>query len=304
MTSTTQPTATSVAGGAVEFNGKKGKKFGKKNGFRKDHKINWWLTAVVAVFSLTILIPLYFTVVTALKTPAEAGTFSLPTEWVWSNFVDAWEYIDYPKAALNSAIITVAAVCLTLLTNTFVAYAVARNMDKRFFRFLYYFFLAMMFVPFTVTMLPIAKEMGTLNLDNQLGLIILYTIFGLGSNTFIGIGFIRSIPMSLEEAARVDGASTWRIFWTIIFPLMGPINATIAIITVLWAWNDFLLPLITITDQSNKTIPLAQYVFQSQFTSNYPMAFASYLMAMAPVLIVYVFAQKWVISGVMRGAVK
>ena len=102
----------------------------------------------------------------------------------------------------------------------------------------------------------------------------------------------------------MDGASTWRIFWTIIFPLMGPINSTIAILTVLWAWNDFLLPLITLTDQGNQTIPLAQYVFQSQFTSHYPMAFASYLMAMAPVLIVYVFAQKWVISGVMRGAVK
>ncbi|MBW3082158.1 carbohydrate ABC transporter permease [Bifidobacterium phasiani] len=277
---------------------------GKKEGFRKDHRINWWLTAVVAVFSLTILVPLYFTIVTALKTPAEAGTFSLPTTWEWHNFVDAWNYIDYPKAALNSAIITVVAVCLTLLTNTFVAYAVARNMDKRFFRFLYYFFLAMMFVPFTVIMLPIAHEMGSLHLDNQLGLMLLYTILGLGSNLFIAIGFIRSIPVSLEEAARVDGAGTWRIFWTIIFPLMGPINSTIAIITVLWAWNDFLLPLITLTDQSNQTIPLAQYVFQSQFTSNYPMAFASYLMAMAPVLIVYVFAQKWVISGVMRGAVK
>ena len=283
---------------------KAAKRYTKSEGFRKDHKINWWLTAVVAVFSLTILIPLYFTIVTALKTPAEAGTFSLPTTWEWHNFADAWNYIDYPKAALNSAIITVVAVCLTLLTNTFVAYAVARNMDKRFFRFLYYFFLAMMFVPFTVIMLPIAHQMGSLHLDNQLGLMLLYTILGLGSNLFIAIGFIRSIPVSLEEAARVDGASTWRIFWTIIFPLMGPINSTIAILTVLWAWNDFLLPLITLTDQGNQTIPLAQYVFQSQFTSNYPMAFASYLMAMAPVLIVYVFAQRWVISGVMRGAVK
>ena len=205
---------------------------------------------------------------------------------------------------INSLLSTVCAVVLTLLTNTFVAYAVARNMDKRFFRFLYYFFLAMMFVPFTVVMLPIAKEMGTLHLDNQLGLIILYTILGIGTNLFIAIGFIRSIPISLEEAARIDGASTWRIFWKIIFPLMGPINATIAILTALWAWNDFLLPLITLTDQSNQTIPLAQYVFQSQFTSNYPMAFASYLMAMAPVLIVYIFAQKWVVGGVMRGAVK
>ena len=180
---------------------------------------------------------------------------------------------------------------LTLLTNTFVAYAVARNMDKRFFRFLYYFFIAAMFVPFPVVMLPIAKQMGSLHLDNQVGLIILYTVLGLGTNLFIATGFIRSIPVSLEEAARIDGASTWRIFWTIIFPLMSPINATIAILTALWAWNDFLLPLIILTDQSNQTIPLAQYVFSSQFATNYPMAFSSYLMAMAPILIVYIFAQ-------------
>ena len=219
-------------------------KSGKPAKFRRDHKINWWLTAAVAVLSLTILIPLYFTIVTALKTPAEAGTFALPTSWQWHNFADASAKVNYPKAALNSAIITVAAVVLTLLTNTFVAYAVARNMDKRFFRFLYYFFIAAMFVPFPVVMLPIAKQMGSLHLDNQVGLIILYTVLGLGTNLFIATGFIRSIPVSLEEAARIDGASTWRIFWTIIFPLMSPINATIAILTALWAWNDFLLPLI------------------------------------------------------------
>ena len=276
----------------------------KKNKFRKDHKINWWLTAVVAVLSLTILVPLYFTIVTALKTPAEAGTFALPTSWQWGNFAEASIMVNYPRAALNSAIITVGAIVLTLLTNTFVAYAVARNMDKRFFRFLYYFFIAAMFVPFSVIMLPLAKQMGGWNLDNKFGLIILYMIFGLGTNLFIAIGFIRSIPVSLEEAARIDGASTWRIFWTIIFPLMGPINATIAILTALWAWNDFLLPLILLSNSADQTIPLAQFVFSSQFTANYPVAFASYLMAMAPILIVYIFAQKWVISGVMRGANK
>ena len=157
----------------------------KPEKIRRDHKVNWWLTAVVTVLSLTVLVPLYFAVVTALKTPGEAGTFSLPTTWEWHNFADAWNKVNYPKAALNSAIITVCAVVLTLLTNTFVAYAVARNMDKRFFRFLYYFFLAMMFVPFTVIMLPVAKEMGTLHLDNQLGLIILYTILGIGTNLFL-----------------------------------------------------------------------------------------------------------------------
>ena len=272
--------------------------------YRRDRNINWWLTAVVAVLSLTILIPLYFTIITALKTPAEAGSFALPTQWKWSNFVEASNMVNYPRAALNSAIITVGAIVLTLLTNTFVAYAVARNMDKRFFRFAYYFFIAAMFVPFSVIMLPLAKQMGAWNLDNKIGLIVLYMIFGLGTNLFIAIGFIRSIPVSLEEAARIDGASTWRIFWTIIFPLMGPINATIAILTALWAWNDFLLPLILLSNSSDQTIPLAQFVFSSQFTANYPVAFASYLMAMAPVLIVYVFAQRWVISGVMRGANK
>ncbi|AFI63733.1 ABC transporter permease [Bifidobacterium animalis subsp. animalis MCC 1489] len=276
----------------------------KAEKFRKDRRINWWLTAVVAVFSLTILVPLYFTVVTALKTPAEAGSFSLPTSWQWGNFAAASAKVDYPRAALNSAIITVLAVSLTLVTNTFVAYAIARNMDKRFFRFLYYFFIAAMFVPFPVVMLPLAKQMGSWHLDNQAGLIVLYVILGLGTNLFIATGFIRSIPVSLEEAARIDGAGTWRIFWKIIFPLMGPINATIAIMTALWAWNDFLLPLIILTDQSNQTIPLAQYVFSSQFATNYPQAFASYLMAMAPVLVVYIFAQKWVVGGVMRGAVK
>ena len=245
--------------------------------FRKDRRINWWLTAVVAVFSLTILVPLYFTVVTALKTPAEAGSFSLPSSWQWGNFAAASAKVDYPRAALNSAIITVIAVSLTLVTNTFVAYAIARNMDKRFFRFLYYFFIAAMFVPFPVVMLPLAKQMGSWHLDNQAGLIILYVILGLGTNLFIATGFIRSIPVSLEEAARIDGAGTWRIFWRIIFPLMGPINATIAIMTALWAWNDFLLPLIILTNQHDQTIPLAQYVFSSQFATNYPQAFASYL---------------------------
>lgn len=267
-------------------------------------RVNWWLTATVAVLSLTILVPLYFTVVTALKTPAEAGTVSLPSSWQWHNFADAWNKVNYPKAALNSAVVTVCAVALTLLTNTFVAYAVARNMDKRFFRFLYYFFIAAMFVPFPVVMLPIAKQFGSWHLDNVPGLILLYVVLGLGTNLFIATGFIRSIPTALEEAARLDGAGTWRIFWTIIFPLMGPINATIAITTALWAWNDFLMPLIVLTDQTSQTIPLAQYVFSSQFATNYPMAFSSYLMALAPILIVYLFAQKWVISGVMRGAVK
>ena len=161
-----------------------------------------------------------------LEDAGRSGLLQPAPSWQWGNFAAASAKVDYPRAALNSAIITVIAVSLTLVTNTFVAYAIARNMDKRFFRFLYYFFIAAMFVPFPVVMLPLAKQMGSWHLDNQAGLIILYVILGLGTNLFIATGFIRSIPVSLEEAARIDGAGTWRIFWRIIFPLMGPINAT------------------------------------------------------------------------------
>ena len=276
----------------------------KPEKIRRDHKVNWWLTAAVAVLSLTVLVPLYFAVVTALKTPSEAGTFSLPTTWEWHNFADAWNKVNYPKAALNSAIITVCAVVLTLLTNTFVAYAVARNMDKRFFRFLYYFFLAMMFVPFTVIMLPIAKEMGSLHLDNQLGLIILYTILGIGTNLFIAIGFIRSIPIALEEAARVDGASTWRTYWKVIFPIMKPMHATVAVITALSVWNDVMTPLVIMAGTGQNTLPLAQLNFQTQFGTNYNLAFASYLLALIPIVIFYVICQKQILNGVVNGAVK
>ncbi|HEY8717469.1 carbohydrate ABC transporter permease [Pengzhenrongella sp.] len=269
-------------------------------------KINWWLTSLLIVLSLTIAIPLYFAVVTALKTPDQLGGtgFALPTRVRWENFADAWRLTDFPRAALNSALITVGAVVLTLLTNSMVAYAIARNMHRKLFKGLFFYFISALFVPFPILMLPVAKQAAFLHLDNQIGLILLYVVYGLSFNIFIFVAYINSIPRELEEAAIVDGASTWTVFWKIMFPLMAPMNATVGILTCLWVWNDFLLPLIIVSDPRGATLPLVQYVFQSQFSTNYTIAFASYLMAMAPLLVVYVFAQRWVISGVTRGAIK
>lgn len=103
---------------------------------------------------------------------------------------------------------------------------------------------------------------------------------------FLYSGYIKSIPVSLEEAATIDGASTFQVFWRIIFPLLKPINATVAITTCLWTWNDFMLPLIILGKPEMATLPLVQYVFQSQFTTNYNLAFASYLLALLPMFIV------------------
>lgn len=273
---------------------------------RTGARINWWLTALLVVLALTVLVPLYFTVVTALKTPDQLGGsgFALPTEVRWANFADAWTLTDFPRAALNSAVITVSAVALTLLTNSMVAYAIARNMHRRLFKGLFFYFVSALFVPFPILMLPVAKQTAQLGLDNPAGLILLYVVYGLSFNIFIFTAYIRSIPLELEEAARMDGAGTWGVFWRVIFPLLTPMNATVGILTCLWAWNDFLLPLIIVSDPGQATLPLVQYVFQSQFQTNYTVAFASYLMAMAPLLVVYVLAQRWVISGVTRGAVK
>ena len=270
-------------------------------------KTNWWATALIAVCSLTVLIPLYLAVVVALKTPAQLseGTgFEWPNPIRWENFPEAWERTNFPQALANTALITVGAVIFTLLTSSIVAYAIARNIHRPFFKGVFFYFLAALFIPFPIIMLPLVKQTAILGLDNQVGMIILYTIYGLSLNIFIYTAYIRSIPIELEEAARMDGASTWRVFWSVIFPLLMPMNATVGILTCAWAWNDFIMPLVVLTDPSARTLPLAQYVFQGQFNTDYTVAFASYLMAMAPLLIVYIFSQRWVISGVTRGSIK
>ena len=269
-------------------------------------QINWWITALLMVCSLTILIPLYFTVVTALKTPDQLGGtgFELPTSIRLQNFADAWNLTNFPRALMNTALITVGAVLLTLATNSMVAYAIARNMHRKFFKGIYFYLVSAIFVPFPIIMLPVVKQTALMGLDNQAGLILLYTVFGLSTNTLFFVAFIRSIPVELEEAALLDGATTWMVFRTVIFPLLSPMLATVGILTCVWAWNDFILPLVVLSDPSAQTLPLANFVFQGQFNTNYTAAFASYLMAMAPLLVVYLFAQRWVISGVMRGSIK
>ena len=268
---------------------------------------NWWSTGLFAVCPLTLLVPLYLAVVVALKTPEQlaSGTgFEWPDPIRWQNFADAWERTHFPQALLNTALITVGSVVFTLLTSSVASYALARNLHRRLFKGVFFYLLAALFIPFPIIMLPLVKQTAVLGLDNQVGVILLYTIYGLSLNVFIYTAYIRSIPIELEEAARVDGASTWGVFWKIVFPLLTPMNATVGILTCVWAWNDFILPLVVLTDPGARTLPLAQYVLQGQYNTDYTTSFASYLMAMAPLLVVYVFSQRWVISGVMRGSIK
>lgn len=270
-------------------------------------RVNWWLTAFIAVASLTVLVPLYLAIVVALKTPDQllnSNGFELPTSIRWQNFSDAWTAADYPTTLANTGIITVLTVIFTILTSSMISWAIARNMHKPFFKGAFLYFLSAMFIPFPIIMLPLVQQTAMLGLDNKWGLVILYTVFGISMNVFIYTAYVRSIPIELEEAARVDGASTWGVFWKVIFPLLAPMNATVGILTCVWAWNDFIMPLVLLTDPADRTLVLGQSIFQGQFNIDHTVSFASYLMAMAPLLIVYVLAQRWVISGVTRGSIK
>ena len=161
-----------------------------------------------------------------------------------------------------------------------------------------------MFIPFPVVALPQIQLTGRFGLDNPLGVILLATMFQLSFSVLLFTAFLRSIPLELEESARIDGATTWQTFWQLIFPLLAPMSATVGIFAFLYAWNDFMMPSLIISDSALQTLPVRQNLFQDQFSSNYNVAFASYLMAMSPAIIAYLFAQRWVMEGVTQGAVK
>lgn len=271
------------------------------------HGVNWPLTALMIVASLTILVPLYFTVVMALKSPEQIGQgtgLEWPNPIVWDNFSRAWEMVGFGTSLMVTAGITVVSVAGAILVCSMFAYAIAHNWHRRAYKVTYIYLLSGLFVPFTVLILPLIKLTSMLGIDSPVGVTLIHIVGGIAFNSLLYIAFLRSIPIELEEAARIDGATTWQVFWKIIFPLLGPMNATVGIFAFLGAWNDFLLPQMMIANPQLQTLPVVQQLFQGEFNTEYNLAFASYLMAMVPTLIAFVFAQKWVMSGVMRGAIK
>lgn len=278
----------------------------KKEKTRKE-KINVGLTILLFVLAaLVIFGPLYMAVVIALKSPQEmANVLALPKSIQWSNFSKAWKMTEFPRKLGNTLFITGINLVFTVITNSLASYAIERNRkNSKFFNLMYYYFISAMFIPFNVLMLPLVNQANRFHVDNVLGITFLYIVFGMPMNTFLYTGYIKSIPETLDEAAKIDGATPFQTFMMIILPMLKPMTATVAILSVMWTWNDFLMPLVLLSDKDQQTLQLAQYVFQGQFNTQYNLAFASYLLVLLPVLIFYVVCQKWIISGVISGAVK
>ncbi|AZZ57053.1 carbohydrate ABC transporter permease [Rathayibacter iranicus] len=271
-------------------------------------RFDWTTTVLLALCSLSVLIPLYATIAISLKTKEQATdprqAFALPDPVSLDAFVQAWSLVGFPRGLAVSAVTTAVVVTATILLSSFASYAIARNWDRRLFRWSFFYLLGAMFIPFPVVALPQIRLTGILGLDNPVGVMILATMFQLSFSTLLFTAFLRSIPPELEESARIDGASTWQTFWRLVFPLLAPMSATVGIFAFLASWNDFMMPSLIISDPALQTLPVLQSIYQSQFTDDYSVPFASYLMAMAPAILVYVFAQRWVMEGVTRGAVK
>lgn len=275
-----------------------------------NERVNWPITILLIIGLITVAFPLYMTIVIAFKQPSEmtnsiSGILSLPKSWSLANFAEAMRVTDFWRSLFNSFLITVITVVISILIHSMIGYAVGRNKAKnKFYNFSYLYIVSGMFVPFAILMMPLVKQTAQMGIDNLVGVILCYVVFYMPMNVLLYSGYLVNIPVALEEAARVDGASTFRTYWSIIFPIMKPMHATVAVLTALGTWNDVMTPLVIMSGSGMNTLPLAQLTFQTQFGTNYNLAFASYLLALLPILIFYILCQKQILNGVVNGAVK
>ena len=277
---------------------------------KKGKIVNRIINGLLVLGCLTVLFPLYMTVIIAFKQPSEmtndvAGALAFPSSWNFDNFREAMEVTDFWNSLGNSVLITGGTVVLCILIHSFAGYVIGRKMaEKKAFKAAYFYVVSGMFVPFAVLMMPLVKQTAQMGIANRFGVIVLYLVFFMPMNIMLYTGYLKNIPTALEEAANIDGATAWQTFWKIIFPNMKPMHATVAILTAMSTWNDVTTQLVILSGTGQNTLPMAQLNFQSQFGTNYNLAFASYLLALLPILIFYIICQKQILNGVANGAVK
>lgn len=276
-------------------------------GHRENLFWNFWKWLIVAFGLLIILGPMYLVFANSFKTLDEASKsfFALPIRFSLDNIRELIGSQNYFKYVGNSFVISVTSMVLVVLFVPLVSYALARNLNRRYYKFVYHYVMLGLFIPSQVIMLPLVKQMSALNLMNHTGLILLYLTFSLTRGVFLFVNYIRALPVEIEEAARIDGCNVMQTYFKVVIHLIRPMIATLVIMDFLWYWNDFQLPLFMLNKSRDLwTLPLFQYNFKTEYSFDYPMAFTAYLVALVPVLIVYCACQKHIINGLTAGAVK
>ena len=261
--------------------------------------------AVVPVCAVYLL-PLVFTIVTSTKPASEArgDPFALPSRVEWSNYSEAFEAMDYMRSLFNSLSITAGASVLTVLLGSLAAYPLARY-ARRWTKAVYFMFGFGLAVPVFALITPLfflLRDLGLLN--THVGVILIYTSLNLPLAVFFYTSFLRSVPLEIEDAARIDGCGPWRAFWLIAFPLLKPATATLAVFVVMGTWNDIVVPLVFFTDPSRNTIVRAALSFVGTQTFDPSELFPAVVLAILPLTVVFIVLQKRVVEGIAGGAVK
>ncbi len=261
---------------------------------------------IVLFWSVLVVIPLVVLFSVALKSPVELlnNPMGWPAHFVWSNFADAWNNAALGQAFFNSVLITAASVLGLIVCGSLAAYPLARYTGPWSQR-TYIYFVAGLIVPIQLGLFPLYKEMHDLQLINTYyGVILLYIAVNLPFVIFLYTGFIKTVPRELEEAALLDGAGPMQIFRLIVFPLLRPVTATVAITSTLSIWNDFFIPLIFLQRDGMQTLPLAIYDFVGQYNNNWSLIFASVIISSLPLVALFLILQRYFIKGIAAGALR
>lgn len=262
---------------------------------------------VMAALAIVYFFPFLVSLLLSIKSKQETtqSVLGLPKTFHWENFADAIEKAKIWRSMGNSIIVTVCSVLIVIAAASMAGYAIGRQYHKKGYRFYESILTAAMMVPFQALMIPLYRMLKTIGLLNTLpGVIILIAGINMPFAIMTYIGFIRTIPVELEEAAMLEGCGKWQIFTKVIFPLLQPTTVTIAVLDALWAWNDFNASLIVLQKDAVKTIPMQQYVFFGEHSANYNMAFASAVISMVPVVVFFIIMQSRIQEGMTAGAVK
>jgi raffinose/stachyose/melibiose transport system permease protein len=267
----------------------------------------WWLLAGLILLSLVWLLPFAAVLMTALRSQGDMmmnGIFTWPKEFVWGNFAKAWAVGDFSTYFTNSLIVIAMKVPLGIALAALAAYPLAK-MRFPLRHTIFVFFLVGLAVPVQVALQPLVVMMRDLGLSNTLfALLPPYLAFGFPLQILVMRGFFRQIPNELIEAARVDGASEFTIFRKIMLPLSVPPLAALFIIDTLATWNEFLLPLVLTSSKASRTVPLGLMQFQGEHSSQYTLLMAGVLISILPVLVIFLFLQRYFVAGLTAGAVK
>ncbi|MGG4340124.1 carbohydrate ABC transporter permease [Paenibacillus lautus] len=264
------------------------------------------LQIVMVFIALIFLAPFYFLLVNSVKSLGDimVDAANWPTAFHFDNYSKAWEMTRFPEAFVNSVIITVISNLIIALLSAMAAYRMVRS-NTRFNQIVFMLFVSAMVIPFQSIMIPLLQVINFLGVNNSIvGLILSYLGLGIPLSVFLFHGFVKGIPLEIEEAATVDGASPFRVFGRIVLPMLKPMMVTVIILNCLWVWNDYLLPSLILQSPELRTIPLATFAFFGQYSKQWDMALPALVLGITPIIIFFLSLQKYIVEGVAAGSVK